>query len=98
VETWAKPHPEGTLLLVHAQPRASRTEVVGPYGEPARLKIKVAAPPVEGEANLEITAFIAKRLGVPKSRIHLLRGESSKQKDLLISGLEPRTVAQALQS
>ena len=58
--------------------------MIGPFGEPARLKVRIAAPPVDGEANDEIVSFLSKKLGVPMSRIELVRGQTSKKKDLEI--------------
>lgn len=71
-------------LLIHTQPGAAKNEVVGFYGEPARIKIKVKARPVEGEANAEVISFLAKILGIAKSRIEIERGHTSRQKDLMI--------------
>lgn len=71
-------------LLIHIQPGAAKNEVVGFYGEPARIKIKVKARPVEGEANAEVISFLAKILGIAKSRIEIERGHTSRQKDLMI--------------
>ncbi|MFY7993343.1 MAG: DUF167 domain-containing protein [Bacteriovoracaceae bacterium] len=73
-----------TLLLVYIQPGASKTEISGLFGESPRLKIKIKAPPRDGEANEEVLRFIGKLLGISKSRVEILRGESSRQKDLLI--------------
>lgn len=71
-------------LFIYTQPGASKNEVVGFYGEPARIKIKVKARPVEGEANAEVITFLAKLLGIAKSKIQIERGHTSRQKDLLI--------------
>ena len=73
-----------TILKVYIQPGAHKNEIVGLYGEPPRLKIKIKSPPQDGEANLEVIAFLAKILGISKSRIELMRGSTSRQKDLLI--------------
>lgn len=73
-----------TLLHVYIQPGASKTEIIGLFGEPARLKIKIKAPPKDGLANDEVLKFIGKMLGISKSRVEIIRGESSRQKDLLI--------------
>jgi uncharacterized protein (TIGR00251 family) len=66
------------LLAVHVQPRSSKTEIMGVYGE--RLKIKITAPPVDGKANKELVTFLSKIFAVPKSHISLLNGETSREK------------------
>lgn len=78
-------HNDHTLLLITVQPGARKDEVVGLYGDPVRLKVKISAPPVDGAANEGLVKFLAKLLGVSKSKIQILRGETSKQKDLLIA-------------
>jgi uncharacterized protein (TIGR00251 family) len=88
------PHAQGTRLALHIQPRASRTAVVGEHG--GRLKIALAAPPVDGKANAELCKFIAKQCGIARSSVILLSGETSRQKDLLVSGMSPESVAAAL--
>lgn len=85
--SWCEQTSEGVLLRLYIQPKASRTEVVGPFGEPPRLKIRVAAPPVDGEANAELLRFIKKTLKVSASRILLVRGETSRSKDVLCKGV-----------
>ena len=77
-----------TLLKIYVQPGASKNEICGLYGEPARLKIKVKAPPSDGEANAEVIVFVAKTLGVSKSRVELIKGHTSRQKDLAVDLLE----------
>jgi uncharacterized protein (TIGR00251 family) len=85
VAGWIDVSPKGGIIIrVFVQPRASRSEVVGLHGEPPRLKIRVAARPVEGEANEEVLRFVAKSLGLPKSAVELTHGEASRQKDLWI--------------
>ncbi len=85
-EDWCKPsriqNKSGILLEIHASPGASRTAIKGTHG--SRLKITVKAPPVEGAANLAILDFLSKCLKIPKMRIHLIRGESSRQKTYFI--------------
>ncbi len=76
------------LLSIRVQPRASRSEVVGPLGK--LLKIRLAAPPVEGEANRQLIRFLAREFRLPKSRVRLLRGESGRTKSVAVD--EPRVV------
>jgi uncharacterized protein (TIGR00251 family) len=59
--------------------------VVGWLGE--ALKVKVHAPPVEGRANEALCDFLAEHLGVPRSAVDVLRGDTSRQKTVRITGL-----------
>ncbi len=73
----------GALTLdVRVQPRASRDEIVGPHG--GSLKIRITAPPVDGQANAHLIEYLAKAFGVPRARVTLLGGESSRDKRLRI--------------
>jgi len=74
---------EGTLLAVHVQPKASRNGFAGLVQD--RLKVRVCAPPVEGEANRECIKFLAGFFGVSKSEITLVRGGQSRQKTFFIN-------------
>ena len=58
--------PGGIRIRIHVQPRASRTEIAGRHGD--ALKVRLAAPPVDGAANDALLDFIADRLGVPRAR------------------------------
>ncbi len=71
-------------LEVHVQPGAKTTEAVGLHGD--RLKVRLAAPPVDGKANEALLTFVAESLGVPRSRVSLLRGQTSRQKTVAIDG------------
>lgn len=73
-----------TILKIYVQPGASKNEFVGLYGEPPRLKIKIKAQPQDGEANAEVITFLSKTLGISKSKVEILRGHTSRQKDVLI--------------
>lgn len=101
IPSWIQPHPQGALLRVQAQPKASKTEIMGPCEEAGRdtlrLKIRIAAPPVEGEANEELLRFLKKRIRIPGMRLELLRGDSSKTKDVLCGGASPEAVFRALE-
>ena len=85
---WISQTAQGVVVRVHAQPQASRTEIVGAHGEgeAARLKIRLAAPPVDGKANEELLYFLKKKTGIPSGAIELLRGDTSKSKDVLFRG------------
>ena len=81
-------------LEVWVQPRASRDQVVGRQG--GAVKIRVAAPPVDGEANQALLRYLAKTLGVPRNRIEIVRGETGRRKTLRITGLADREVQERL--
>jgi len=76
----------GLLLQVLAAPRASKSALAGVHQ--GRLKVRVAAPPVDGAANKELVRFLAATLGVARSRLCLERGASSKRKTFRLSDLE----------
>ena len=67
--TWLQVRREGLSLTLHIQPGARKTEVAGPHGD--ALKIRLAAPPVDGKANAALIEFLADRLGVAKSTVVL---------------------------
>jgi len=79
--------PGGVEIDLWVQPRASKTSVVGPQGD--AIKVRVAAPPVDGKANAELVRFLAKRLGVPRSAVEVVRGETGRRKTVRIAGLTP---------
>jgi uncharacterized protein len=92
-----EPHPEGTILSVHAQPGARRNELRGPQG--GALKVCVTQSPEKGKANKALIELLCKSLGLKKSQIELLSGETSHQKRFLIRNVAAdelaRRVAQA---
>ena len=91
---WAREGSGGAVLELLVQPRASRTRVVGEHD--GRLKIQLAAPPVDGEANAALLAFLADALGVKRADVALLAGESGRRKRVRIAGIAPAAAAAAL--
>lgn len=89
MKAWLKPHPKGSILSLHIQPGAKKSELVGEHGE--RLKVKIKAPPQDGEANLCLIQFLADLLKLPKAKVHLISGESSRQKLVLVE-LSPEEI------
>jgi uncharacterized protein (TIGR00251 family) len=77
--------PGGVELSVLVQPRASRSRIVGPHGD--AVKIQLAAPPVEGQANAELIALLAKAFGVPRRQVELLAGDASRRKRVRVGGV-----------
>ena len=70
------------LLSLHVQPGAKRTEAAGEHG--GALRIRLAAPPVDGKANAELVRFLADAFDVPQRQVTIVRGETSRQKSVRI--------------
>lgn len=81
---WLRQGDRQTTLTLHIQPGAKKTEVAGEHGD--ALKIRLAAPPVDGKANAALIAFVADRLGLAKSAVNLKSGQTSRRKVLEVSG------------
>lgn len=93
----AKSIPAGIRLSVRLQPRASRNEVCGLFGEGAevRLKLRLTAPPVDNAANGACQAFLAELFGVAKGAVRLVSGDKSRDKHFEIAGDSQRLLARA---
>jgi uncharacterized protein (TIGR00251 family) len=90
---------EGVAIAVRAQPGAKKTALIGVYGEgaSAQLKIAVSAPPIEGRANDALVAFLADYFSVPRGRIALLSGQSSRNKVFLVRSISLAQIQATLQ-
>ncbi len=91
---WARDEAGGVLLEILVQPRASRTRVVGVHD--GRLKIQLAAPPVDGEANAALVEFLAGALRVRKGDVSIVRGETGRRKTVRVAGGTAAAAVQAL--
>ena len=78
-------------LTLHIQPGAKKTECAGRHGD--ALKIRLAAPPVDGKANEALLRFVADTLGLPKSAVNLKSGQTSRRKVLEIHGATIAAIA-----
>ncbi|KPJ91628.1 MAG: hypothetical protein AMJ53_11235 [Gammaproteobacteria bacterium SG8_11] len=76
------------LLQILVQPKGGKDEIVGPYGK--ELKVRLKAPPVDGQANQALVKFFCKLFKVPQSQVHILSGELSRHKRLRIES--PKTL------
>lgn len=77
---------DGNLIFnARVVPRASKSEIVGDLD--GALKIRIASPPVDGAANEELIKVLAKKLGIPKNAVEIVGGQTSKQKQIRISGI-----------
>ena len=83
-----------TDLAIRVQPRAKRTEVAGERG--GAVVIRVSAPPVDGKANEAVCKLIAERLGVAVRTVHIVRGETARDKVVRIDGIDAETARRAL--
>ena len=89
---WLREAADGSVVLtLHIQPGAKKTEFVGLHGE--ALKIRLAAPPVDGKANAALCAFLADFCGVPKSAVSLVSGETSRAKRVRVDGASAGALA-----
>jgi len=82
---WIKPSENGIRFSAIIQPRSSKNEVVGVYNN--ALKIRLTSPPVEGAANKACMRFIAKWMGVSPAKVKIVKGLSSKNKTIEVTGL-----------
>ena len=67
------------------QPRASSSRITGE--KDGVIQVRVTAPPVDGEANAALEKLVAKKLGIAKSKVKVIKGETSREKVLEIDGL-----------
>jgi uncharacterized protein (TIGR00251 family) len=79
------PHPDGVVLPVRGQPGARRNEIRGV--QDGMLKVSVTQSPEKGKANKALIELLAKSLGLKKSQIELIAGETSHQKRFLVRGI-----------
>ncbi len=78
---------KGIIISVTIQPGASREECVGLQAE--ALKIRVTAPPVDSAANKALIKFLSKKIRIPKSHVAIIKGGTSRHKQILLAGLKP---------
>ncbi len=79
---------------MHVVPRARRTEVAGRHGD--AIKIRVAAPPVDGAANAELIRFVAERVGVARGAVTIASGATGRRKTVVVQGVTAAALERAL--
>lgn len=89
-----KKHNNTNLLRLRVHPNAGRSEVIG-FSDGV-LQIRVAAPPVKGKANKELTAFLSQALGVNQSSLTIVKGHTSRNKVIAIDGLNQEDIINRL--
>jgi hypothetical protein len=85
---------DGCTLAVRVHPGAKRDAIVGMHAD--ALKVSITAPAADGRANDALIAFLAERLDVPRARVSLLAGATSRTKTLRIQGKSAAEVQAAL--
>lgn len=83
---WIRTDGDGVILTLHIQPGARKTGIAGQHGD--ALKIRLAAPPVDGKANAALIDFLARKLGAGKAAVSLVAGDASRSKRVRIGGID----------
>jgi uncharacterized protein len=86
---------DGARIQLRVSPGARSTSIAGTYGGDA-IKLRVAAPPVEGRANAEAERYVAELLGVTASDVSVVRGPSGRNKAVFVRGAEAEEVREIL--
>jgi uncharacterized protein len=87
-EDFVRPAEGGVYIRLRVSPGAKSTAVKGLYGEGA-IKLSAGAPPVEGKANAEVERYLARLFGLSRSGVTVIKGASSRDKLVFVSGLGP---------
>ena len=95
VPVWLRVQQGGVTLSLAVQPGAKKSGFAGEHGE--RLKLKIAAPPVDGAANEAVIAFLAETFSVKSRDVTILHGETSRQKTVFVAGVDAGFVLNTLQ-
>jgi hypothetical protein len=85
---------KGVVFKVRVQPRSSKNQITGLFED--SLKVRLTAPPVEGEANEACCAFLAKVLAVPRSRVGIVAGQTSRNKLVRVEGVTTEELLKTL--
>lgn len=88
--------PEAVTVRLHVQPGAKRSQWAGRHGE--AMKLRVAAPAVDGKANEALVRFLAEFCGVPRAAIEIVQGETGRTKRVRIATSDPQAMATRLET
>ena len=86
---------KGSALAVRVTPRASRNEIVEMLDD-GTIKVRIAAPPVDEEANTALIEFLSDILGVPKSRLDIVAGKAGRDKLIAVLDMDVETAHQRI--
>lgn len=92
--SWLIPSKEGIELLLHCQPGAKMSRVVGEHD--GRLKLALNAPAIENRANDVLVAWLADQLSVPRRQVELVSGQTSRKKRVRLAGVTAQAVVAVL--
>ena len=82
---WLTDTPAGAVLNLRIVPRAAKNAIQGEHGD--ALKVRLCAPPVDGAANAALVEFLAETFALPRARVQLLSGATSRTKRGLLAGM-----------
>ena len=91
---WLRAGANSVVLTLHIQPGAKKTEITGPHGD--ALKLRLAAPPVDGKANEALIDFLSRTLEIPKTAVALVSGHTARCKRVAIAGMTAARVEECL--
>ncbi len=94
--SWLSDTPAGAVLNLRLVPRASKNAIQGEHGD--ALKIRLCAPPVDGAANAALVEFLSETFNLPRARVQLLSGQTSRHKRVLLAGLPASAVQSKIQA
>jgi uncharacterized protein (TIGR00251 family) len=92
--SWIQTIESGVLINLRVVPRASKDEIAGVHGD--ALKIRLRVPPVEGKANRHLMKLLAASLDIARNSISIVSGEKSRNKRVLVTGMDERAVKERL--
>lgn len=87
---WLIDTPAGAVLSLRLVPRAANNAIVGPHGD--ALKIRLCAPPVDGAANTALIKFLSDALSIPRARVQIMSGQTSRSKRVLLAGVNANDI------
>lgn len=85
---------EPVILALYVQPKSSRARITGLHD--GTLRLAITAPPVEGKANGQVTAFLAKLFKIPKSAVTIVSGQQGRHKRVALTGIMPEEIRRIL--
>ena len=94
--SWLSDTPAGAVLNLRLVPRASKNAIQGEHGD--ALKIRLCAPPVDGAANAALIEFLAETFSLPRARVQLLSGATSRNKRVLLAGFPASAIQSKIQA